>query len=133
MKLTVKGRSYTQPIVVKQDPRVKTPASTMERIYSLTEAVYTSAVDAQKAAEEAQQAAEALATELNASASALTAVMNSLQAADATPTALQVKNMETALSNARGALAKWRALRGATAHPRSAPAGRSGRGGRGRR
>ena len=36
VKLTVDGQSYTQPIQVNQDPRVKTPALTMTRVYSLT-------------------------------------------------------------------------------------------------
>ena len=54
VKLTVNGKAYTQPIVVKQDPRVKTPALVMQRVYSLTRSAYTGAVDAQKAAQEAQ-------------------------------------------------------------------------------
>ena len=32
VKLTVDGKSYTQPITVKQDPRVKTPAPTMTQV-----------------------------------------------------------------------------------------------------
>ena len=50
LKLTVDGKSYTQPITVKQDPRVKTPALAMQRVYSLTRAMYFGAVDAQQAA-----------------------------------------------------------------------------------
>ena len=50
VKLTVNGRSYTQPITVKQDPRVKTPALAMQQVYSLTKAMYFGAVDAQQAA-----------------------------------------------------------------------------------
>ena len=133
VRLTVDGRSYTQPIVVKQDPRVKTPAATMERMYSLTDSAYFAAADAQKAAQEAQTADQQSAADLTSAASGLAVVMNSLQAADARPTALQVKNITTALNNARAALAKWRALRAAPARPASSPGGRSGRGGRGRR
>ena len=113
LKLTVDGKSYTQPITVKQDPRVKTPAVTMERIYSLTESAYMGAVEAQQAAQQAQPVNQAIATELSSAATALTAVMNSLQAADAAPTALQVKTMTTALTNERAAMTKWRAARGA--------------------
>jgi photosystem II stability/assembly factor-like uncharacterized protein len=40
VKLTVDGKSYTQPIQVKQDPRVRTPAIAMARVYSLTSAMY---------------------------------------------------------------------------------------------
>jgi hypothetical protein len=133
VKLTVDGKSYAQPIVVKQDPRIKTPAVTMERVYSLTESAYMGAVETQKAAQEAQPVDPQLSAELTAAASGLTAVMNSLQAADAQPTALQVKTITTALNNAHAALGKWRALRAGRANPPSSPAGRSGRGGRGLR
>ena len=50
VKLTVNGKSYTQPIVVKQDPRVKTPALAMQQVYTLSKATYYGAVDAQAAA-----------------------------------------------------------------------------------
>ncbi|HET9371416.1 MAG TPA: hypothetical protein VFO19_14250, partial [Vicinamibacterales bacterium] len=46
VKLTVNGKSYTQPLVVKQDPRVKTPALHMQQVYTLTKAAYYGAVDA---------------------------------------------------------------------------------------
>src|SRR5262249_49547878 len=46
VRLTVDGKSFTQPITVKQDPRVKTPALAMQQVYSLTKAMYTGAVDA---------------------------------------------------------------------------------------
>jgi hypothetical protein len=50
VRLTVNGKSYTQPITVKQDPRVRTPALTMRQIYTLTEAMYFGADDAAAAA-----------------------------------------------------------------------------------
>jgi photosystem II stability/assembly factor-like uncharacterized protein len=50
--LTAGGRSYTQPITVKQDPRVKTPAAVMQHAYALTDAMYFGAVEAQAAAAE---------------------------------------------------------------------------------
>ena len=49
VRLMVNGQTYTQPITVKQDPRVKTPAINMQQVYSLTHAMYFGAVDAQKA------------------------------------------------------------------------------------
>jgi hypothetical protein len=49
-KLTVNGKSYTQPITVKADPRVKTPAPVMQQVYSLTRTMYFGAVDGQTAA-----------------------------------------------------------------------------------
>ena len=50
VKLTVDGKSYTQPITVKLDPRVKTPALVMQQVYTLSKAMYFGAVDAQAAA-----------------------------------------------------------------------------------
>jgi photosystem II stability/assembly factor-like uncharacterized protein len=50
VKLTVNGKSYSQPIVVKQDPRVKTPALAMQQVYTLTKAMYYAAADARLAA-----------------------------------------------------------------------------------
>jgi len=50
VKLTVDGKSFTQPIQVKQDPRVKTPALTMNRVYSLTSTTYYGAAAAFEAA-----------------------------------------------------------------------------------
>jgi hypothetical protein len=48
-RLTVDGRSYTQPITVKLDPRVRTPATTMQEIYSLSASLYYDAAEAQAA------------------------------------------------------------------------------------
>ncbi len=50
VKLTVNGKTLTQPITVKQDPRVKTPAVTMQQVYTLTNALYFGAADAHAAA-----------------------------------------------------------------------------------
>ena len=50
VSLIVDGKSYTQSIVVKQDPRVKTPALTMQQVYGLTKSLYYGAVDARLAA-----------------------------------------------------------------------------------
>jgi hypothetical protein len=49
VKLTVNGRSYTQPITVRADPRVKTPPLVMQEVYTLTKDMYFGAVDAQAA------------------------------------------------------------------------------------
>jgi hypothetical protein len=50
VKLTVDGRSYEQPIDVRQDPRVKTPDLVMKYVYAQTDALYFGAIDAQEAA-----------------------------------------------------------------------------------
>ncbi|HEX3645787.1 MAG TPA: hypothetical protein VHT95_09275, partial [Vicinamibacterales bacterium] len=54
VKLTVNGKSYSQPIVVKPDPRVKTPALAMQQVYSLSKALYYGALDARAAAHQAR-------------------------------------------------------------------------------
>ena len=50
VKLTVNGKTYEQPIVVKADPRVKTPALAMQQVYSLSKAMYYGALDTQATA-----------------------------------------------------------------------------------
>ena len=40
VKLTVDGRSYTQPLTIKQDPRVKTPRAGLAQEYALAARVY---------------------------------------------------------------------------------------------
>jgi photosystem II stability/assembly factor-like uncharacterized protein len=52
--LTVNGKKYSQPIVVKQDPRVKTPALAMQTVYTQSKAAYYGAVDAREAANHAR-------------------------------------------------------------------------------
>ena len=61
VKLTVNGKSYTQPLVVKQDPRVKTPALAMQQIYRLSKGAYYAAVDAREAARQVRTIAEQVA------------------------------------------------------------------------
>jgi hypothetical protein len=50
VRLTVNGKSHSQPIVVKQDPRVKTPALAMQQVYTMTKSMYYGAADARLAA-----------------------------------------------------------------------------------
>jgi len=40
VRLTVNGRAYTQPLTVRMDPRVKTPAATLARQFALSKGVY---------------------------------------------------------------------------------------------
>ena len=54
VKLTANGKTYSQPIVVKPDPRVKTPALAMQQVYSLSKAMYYGALDARAAAHQAR-------------------------------------------------------------------------------
>jgi photosystem II stability/assembly factor-like uncharacterized protein len=58
VKLTVAGRSYTQPLIVKQDPRVRTPALSLDQLYSLMRGSYFEAADARAALDHARRLRE---------------------------------------------------------------------------
>ena len=62
MRLTVGGKSYTQPLTLRLDPRVKTPAVSLATLNSLTREMY----DGAKAARAAADQARALMTQLDA-------------------------------------------------------------------
>ncbi len=91
VKLTVNGKTHSQPIVVKQDPRVKTPALAMQQVYTLSKAAYYGAVDAQQAAREAQsvrdQIAELRPQATGAAGDSLAAFDKKLEALAPTPPA----------------------------------------------
>ena len=137
VRLTVNGQSYSQPITVKQDPRVKTPALAMQEAYALTSAVYFGAQEARSGVDRARalraQIAERLSTakgaartaleaydkrleaisgELAKAAPTLSAVVNTLGAADVEATAVQKAAMSSARTSAAPALTRWRALVG---------------------
>jgi photosystem II stability/assembly factor-like uncharacterized protein len=50
VRLTVNGKSYTQPITVRADPRVRTSPLVMQQVYALTTGMYFGALDARAAA-----------------------------------------------------------------------------------
>jgi hypothetical protein len=54
VRLTVSGKSYTQPITVKQDPRVTTPAAMLQQVYTLSRAAYDGAVAARVAGDQSR-------------------------------------------------------------------------------
>jgi photosystem II stability/assembly factor-like uncharacterized protein len=56
VRLTVGGRTFTQPIVVKQDPRVKTSALAMREVYALTDSLYFTQKKLQDAVDEIRTA-----------------------------------------------------------------------------
>ena len=133
VKLTVNGRTYSQPLTVKQDPRVKTPTLIMQQVYTLTNATYYDAMAAGDAARAAQSlrdqiaklatatgdTAKALAafdkqladTGLAAAATSLSGAMNQLQSADVQPTDLQLKAITNARTAGAAAMAKWSTLK----------------------
>ncbi|HEX7139252.1 MAG TPA: hypothetical protein VF219_15465, partial [Vicinamibacterales bacterium] len=141
VKLTVDGRSYTQPLTLKMDPRVKTPALGLAQQFTLSKQLYDGIIEAQKSLDELRGTKTAV-TQRGAGSSAaldkLTALegqpvgrgaaadapdtfnsviggmnqlMGLLQGADATPTTQVVK----AVADRRAALtklqARWSALK----------------------
>jgi len=49
VKLTVNGRTYTQPLIVRMDPRVKTPAAALAQQSMLSKQMYDGVLDSQAA------------------------------------------------------------------------------------
>jgi photosystem II stability/assembly factor-like uncharacterized protein len=78
VKLTVNGKTYSQPIVVKPDPRVKTPALAMQQVYSLSKALYYGAIDVQAAARQARALRDQIAAQPAASSTAVAESLASL-------------------------------------------------------
>jgi len=141
VKLTVDGKSYTQPLTVTMDPRVKTPTLGLAQQFTLSKQMYDGMIKVQKALDEIQSlkrspitdrpvgdrpVGDALKTvpynsnavridELTRSFTAMSAglgqLMNILQQADVTPTTPLV----TAVGERRAALSKlvaeWNALK----------------------
>jgi photosystem II stability/assembly factor-like uncharacterized protein len=56
VRLTVEGTEFTQPITVRQDPRVKTSAAAMHEVYSLTDSLYFAQKKLEDASDEARAA-----------------------------------------------------------------------------
>jgi hypothetical protein len=52
VKLTVDGKSYTQPLTLKMDPRVKTPALGLAQQFTLSKQMYDGMLAAQKGLDE---------------------------------------------------------------------------------
>jgi hypothetical protein len=60
VRLTVDGKKYTQPLTLRLDPRVKTPASGLAKLASLSREMYDGAVEVQSAYDRARALAAAL-------------------------------------------------------------------------
>ncbi len=82
--LIVDGQRYSQPIEVRQDPRVQTAAADMQQVYTLTSAVYSGAMDAREAIDRAgglrSQVAERLPQTTGATRAALEAFDKKIEA-----------------------------------------------------
>ena len=78
VRLTMAGKSVTQPLVLRLDPRVRTPATALARLAALTRTAYDGAVAAHAAAAQARALVKALAAAGGADADALRAQVDSL-------------------------------------------------------
>jgi photosystem II stability/assembly factor-like uncharacterized protein len=52
VKLTVDGKTYKQPLSLRMDPRVKTPAQALVRLHEMSRSLYDGVLDSQRALEE---------------------------------------------------------------------------------
>lgn len=105
VKLIANGKTYTQPLIVKPDPRVKTSAVVMQQVYTLSREMYYETAAAIKAAGEAEGDRQAA---LVSAAEGLEGVLDSLQGADVQPTAVQLKAIAAARSAASTAMGTGR-------------------------
>jgi photosystem II stability/assembly factor-like uncharacterized protein len=76
VKLTVAGRSYTQPLTVKQDPRVRTPAVGLTQLYALMRNSYFEAAAARAALDTARRLREEVAARRGAANDAARAALD---------------------------------------------------------
>jgi hypothetical protein len=107
VRLTVDGAVHTQPLVVRMDPRVKTPAAALRQQHDLSVALHDAVVEAQVLAAEAQRAGrpELAGPEgFGGVAASHLPVIDALQGADAPPT-------QAMMRAATERLAAWRALK----------------------
>jgi photosystem II stability/assembly factor-like uncharacterized protein len=112
IRLQVNGKTYDQPIVVKQDPRVKTPALAMQQVYTLSKAMYYETLAAAAALAELRKGGtDEDVKALSDAVTQLAGVLNSLQAADVQPTAVQLKAIAEARRNATAVTAKMKGVR----------------------
>jgi len=83
VRLTVNGEKFTQPITVRMDPRVKTPAADLARLNTLSKALYDEALSTHAAFTEARALSAKLASQSGADAAALRASIDSIAPAGA--------------------------------------------------
>lgn len=112
VRLTVDGLSAEQPLVVKMDPRVQTPASGLQQQFTLSMQMYEDMTKAQQALSALSQAqsgaaghggaSDARRAEIERAAGAIETIYGMLQEADLAPT----PQMAAAAADAHAALAK---------------------------
>ncbi|MGH7619164.1 MAG: WD40/YVTN/BNR-like repeat-containing protein, partial [Gemmatimonadaceae bacterium] len=78
LRLTVNGTKYTQPLMLRLDPRVKTPAAGLAQLASLSTEMYDAAVAVHAADAQARNASTQLASMSGTEAAALKARIDSV-------------------------------------------------------
>ncbi len=138
VKLTVNGRTSSQPLVVRMDPRVKTPLAGLQQQFTLSRRLYNDALAASKALAEVRAAranhpSEAVDKELAAiegvsgsgfrrgaapgpmtlagAQGSLRSLMQVLQQADSTPTTQLTAAVTSRHAELARLLARWNTLR----------------------
>ncbi len=142
VRLRVNGKSYTQPLTLRLDPRIKTPAAGLAQLAALSRQMYDAAASAHAAYGVARALVDSLSgdrraqveslapsprprsrgfgrpagrtlpTLESASNTALAAAM-AMQDADVTPTAAQVAACARARAQVNAVMARWNRLRAA--------------------
>ena len=126
VRLTVNGKSYSQPLTLRLDPRVKTPAAGLTQLAALSREMYDLAAAAQAAYLKARARGDSIAggpsplaaprrggqgartpTLASARDAALAAAM-AMQDADVTPTAGQVAACARARTLVNSVMARWK-------------------------
>jgi len=126
VRLVAGGKTYSQPLTLRLDPRVKTPVAGLTQLAALSREMYDLAAAAQAAYLEARQRGDSIAggasprsartggqgtnpTLASARDAALAAAM-AMQDADVTPTAGQVAACARARAAVNSVMARWRKL-----------------------
>jgi hypothetical protein len=79
VKLTVDGKSYTQPLTLKMDPRVKTSTLGLSQQFTLSKQLYDGIIQAHKSMDELQAAKSSASQRGDARASALAEKLTALE------------------------------------------------------
>jgi photosystem II stability/assembly factor-like uncharacterized protein len=109
VRLTVNGQSYTQPLTVKMDPRVRTPAAGLAQQFALSRQLYDDLVLTAAALKGKTVVSEGPDTLASVRAS-LELLLRTLQEADAAPTSQMIAAVADRRRVVRLLLQRWNAL-----------------------
>jgi hypothetical protein len=139
VKLTVDGKSFSQPLTLKMDPRVRTPPLGLSQQFTLSKRLYDGIIDGQKAMQELRAKKAALGQSgdpallaklnaiegqggggrgavegpdtLNSVIGSMNQLMGLLQGADATPTTQLTQAVTARQAALTKLLARWTAMK----------------------